>query len=138
MQIFCFLVIAILKFEIIFVFFTIVPGHQNHYHLLSPNCSSLIIHLNLNSSIFLLCIARVFNKIADLFILSYTTQIFWHYSVLINRHSEWCGWFTLIRKWWPTRCNFLVHLFVPNQLYIFRTTFSTIIRSTWLYLQLLI
>jgi hypothetical protein len=47
-----FLVIAIPKFEVIFVIFTVVLGHQNHYHLLSPNCSSLIIHLNFNSSIF--------------------------------------------------------------------------------------
>ena len=43
-----------------------------------------------------------------------------------------------IRNWWPKRCNFLVYLFVPNQLYMFRAMFSSIIRSTWLYLQLLI
>ena len=32
----------------------------------------------------------------------------------------------------------LVYLFVPNQLYMFRAMFSPSIRSTWLYLQLLI
>ena len=32
----------------------------------------------------------------------------------------------------------LVYLFIPNQLYMFRATSSPIIRSTWLYLQLLI
>ena len=32
----------------------------------------------------------------------------------------------------------LVYLFIPNQLYIFRAMYSPIIRSTWLYLQLLI
>jgi len=32
----------------------------------------------------------------------------------------------------------LVYLFIPNQLYTFRAMFSPIIRSTWLYLQLLI
>ena len=31
-----------------------------------------------------------------------------------------------------------VNLFVPNQLYMFRAMFSPIIRSTWLYLQLLL
>ena len=44
----------------------------------------------------------------------------------------------VIRNWWPTRCNFLVYLFVPNQQYMFRAMFSPIMRSTWLYLQLLI
>ena len=39
----------------------------------------------------------------------------------------------VIRNWWPTRCKFLVYLFVPNQLYMFRAMFSPIIRSTWLY-----
>ena len=43
-----------------------------------------------------------------------------------------------IRNWWPTRCNFLVYLFVPSHLYMFRVKFSPIIRSTRLYLQLLI
>ena len=43
-----------------------------------------------------------------------------------------------IRNWWPKRCRFLVYLFVPNQLYMFRAMLSPIIRSTWLYLQLLI
>ena len=46
--------------------------------------------------------------------------------------------FSIIRNWWPRRCNFLVYLFVPNQLYMFRAMFSPTIRSTWLYLQLLI
>ena len=46
--------------------------------------------------------------------------------------------FNLIHNWWPIRCNFLVYFFVPNQHYMFRTMFSPIIRSTWLYLQLLI
>jgi len=32
----------------------------------------------------------------------------------------------------------LVYLFIHNQLYMFRAMFSPIIRSTWLYLQLLI
>ena len=32
----------------------------------------------------------------------------------------------------------LVYLFIPNQRYVFRAMFSPIIRSTWLYLQLLI
>ena len=32
----------------------------------------------------------------------------------------------------------LVYLFIPTQLYMFRAMFSPIIRSTWLYLQLLI
>ena len=36
------------------------------------------------------------------------------------------------------KCIFLVYLFVPNQLYMFRAMFSSIIRSTWLYLQLLV
>jgi len=45
---------------------------------------------------------------------------------------------SLIRNWWPTKCNSLFYLFVINQLYMFRETFSPIIRSTWLYLQLLI
>jgi hypothetical protein len=31
----------------------------------------------------------------------------------------------------------LVYLFIPTQLYMFRTKFSPIIRSSWLYLQLL-
>ena len=35
----------------------------------------------------------------------------------------------IIRNWRPTRCNFLVYLFVPNQLYKFRAMFSPIIRS---------
>ena len=39
----------------------------------------------------------------------------------------------LIRNWWPTRCNFFVYLFVPNQLYMFRTMFSPITRNAWLY-----
>jgi len=33
---------------------------------------------------------------------------------------------------------FLAYLFIPNQLYMFRAMTSPIIRSTWLYLQLLI
>jgi len=33
---------------------------------------------------------------------------------------------------------FLVYLFIPNQLYMFWAMSSPIIRSTWLYLQLLI
>ena len=43
-------------------------------------------------------------------------------------------------NWWPTRCKlfWLIYLFLPNQLYMFRVVFSPIIRSTWLYLQLLI
>ena len=45
---------------------------------------------------------------------------------------------SIIRNWWPTRCNFLVYLFVPKQLYMFRAMFSPIVRSTWLHLQLLI
>ena len=45
---------------------------------------------------------------------------------------------SIIRNLWTKRCKFLVYLFVPNQLYMFRTTFSPIIRSTWLYLQFLI
>ena len=32
----------------------------------------------------------------------------------------------------------LAYLFIPNQLYMFRVKSSPIIRSTWLYLQLLI
>jgi len=32
----------------------------------------------------------------------------------------------------------LVYLFIPNQLYMFRAIFSPIIRSTWLYLQILV
>jgi len=32
----------------------------------------------------------------------------------------------------------VICLFIPNQLYMFRAMFSPIIRSTWLYLQLLI
>ena len=53
-------------------------------------------------------------------------------------------WVTLLYSWWifrniwPTRCKFLVYLFVPNQPYMFRAIFSPIIRSTWQYLQLLI
>ena len=34
--------------------------------------------------------------------------------------------------------NILAYLFIPNQLYMSRAIFSPIIRSTWLYLQLLI
>ena len=45
---------------------------------------------------------------------------------------------SIIRNRWPTRCNFLVYLFAPNQLYMFSATLSPIIRSPWLYLQLLI
>jgi len=33
--------------------------------------------------------------------------------------------------------NILAHLFIPNQLYMFRAMSSHIIRSTWLYLQFL-
>ena len=32
----------------------------------------------------------------------------------------------------------LIQLFIPNQLYMFRAMFSPTVRSTWLYLQLLI
>ena len=39
---------------------------------------------------------------------------------------------------WPKRWKFLVYLFIPNQLYMFRAMFLPIIRSTLLYLQLLI
>jgi hypothetical protein len=45
---------------------------------------------------------------------------------------------SIIRNWWPKRCNVSVYLFVPNQLYKFRAMFSSIIGSTWLYLQHLI
>ena len=34
--------------------------------------------------------------------------------------------------------TFLVYLFIPNQLCMFRAMFSPIIRSSWQYLQLLI
>ena len=54
--------------------------------------------------------------------------IFWRSCVLASYNCNW----------WPTRCNSFVYLFIPNQLYMFRTMFSPIIRSTWLYLQLLI
>jgi hypothetical protein len=30
----------------------------------------------------------------------------------------------IVHNWWPMRCNFFVYLFVPNQLYMFRTMFS--------------
>ena len=30
----------------------------------------------------------------------------------------------VIRNWWPTRCNFLLYLFVPSQLCMFREMFS--------------
>jgi len=33
------------------------------------------------------------------------------------------GIVSIIRIWWPTRYNVLVYLFVPNQLYMFRTIF---------------
>jgi hypothetical protein len=33
---------------------------------------------------------------------------------------------------------FLAYLFIPNQLYVFQAMSSPIIRSTWLYLQLVI
>jgi len=45
---------------------------------------------------------------------------------------------SIIRNWRPTKCNFLFYLFVPNQPYMFRAMFSPIIKSTLLYLQLLI
>ena len=50
-----------------------------------------------------------------------------------------CPWIvSIIRKWW-TRCNiWFIYLFVLNQLHMFRAMFPPIIRSIWLYLQLLI
>ena len=38
----------------------------------------------------------------------------------------------------PKMQLFLVYLFIPKQFYMFRAMSSPIIRSTWLYLQLLI
>ena len=35
--------------------------------------------------------------------------------------------FSVIRNWWPTICHFLVYLFVPNQLSMFRAMVSPII-----------
>ena len=49
--------------------------------------------------------------------------------------TRWWWWWWQRRR--PTRCNYL-DLFIPNQLYMFREMYSPIIRSTWLYLQLLV
>jgi len=35
---------------------------------------------------------------------------------------------SIIRNWWTTRCNFLVYLFVPNQLYMFRAMYLFYLR----------
>ena len=50
----------------------------------------------------------------------------------------WNARINTIRNWWPTRWKFLFYLFVPNQLYMSRAMFLPIIKSIWLYLQLLI
>ena len=38
----------------------------------------------------------------------------------------------------PTRCSYVFKCIIPCQLYMFQATFSTIIRSSWLYLQYLV
>jgi len=50
----------------------------------------------------------------------------------ISLYNE-CNYFPL----W-TRCNYIGLFINPSQLYIFRAMFSSIIRITWLYLQLLV
>ena len=57
-------------------------------------------------------------------------DVFWRSCV---RASLICLWMTTNKMQIP-----LANLFIPNQLYMFRAMSSPIIRSTWLYLHLLI
>ena len=53
-------------------------------------------------------------------------------SDIVHRY---CCWLVSWMRW---NCIWFIYLFIPHQLYVFRTMSSSIIRSTWLYLQHLI
>ena len=48
-----------------------------------------------------------------------------HFPNQCWKHYIWCTASKIVLcNWWPTRCKFLVYLFVPNQLYMFRTRWN--------------